>query len=98
MHSPRLRDTGKLFLSEPCSLEASQDTPLLRMSAVACRLKVLTTMLPSTDTDCEGGNKHRVNARQVALSHPALWSFSRLLRFRRKVCAEALQFRQLTPL
>lgn len=67
-NSPRLRDTGTLFLSEPCSLVTSQDTPLLRMSAVACRVKVLTNMWPSTDTDCHrGGSKHRVNEQKVTL-------------------------------
>ena len=42
------------MLSAPCSLVTSQVTPAFRISAVVCRVTVLTTLFPSTDTDWQG--------------------------------------------
>lgn len=43
--------TGTVVLAVPCSLDTWQVTPSLRTSAVATRVTLLTTLVPSTDTD-----------------------------------------------
>ena len=50
-HQP-LMDTLNSLLSLPCSLETSQVTPSFMTSTLASKVRVLTTLGPSTDTDC----------------------------------------------